>query len=54
MRLKNFCKVLGVVAALTLVGCGGQNAEESKAPEETTKAESKGDASAINVYAAAS
>ena len=70
MRLKNICKVLGVVAALTLVGCGGQKAEESKAPEtttaaetttvaetkaeETTKAESTGDASAINVFAAAS
>ena len=24
MRLKNICKVFSVVAALTLVGCGGQ------------------------------
>ncbi len=70
MRFKSICKVLGVFAALTLVGCGGQKAEESKAPEttavvetttaaetkaeETTKAESTGDASAINVFAAAS
>ena len=70
MRLKNICKVFSVVAALTLVGCGGQKAAESKAPEtttapesttaaetkaeETTKAESTGDASAINVFAAAS
>ena len=38
MRLKNICKVLGVVAALTLAGCGGQKAEESKAPETTTAA----------------
>ena len=70
MRLKNICKVFSVVAALTLAGCGGQKAaettapettttaeskaEETKASEETTKAENTADASAINVFAAAS
>ena len=69
MKLKNICKVLSVVAALTLVGCGGQKAAETTAPETTTaeetttaaetkaeetKADSTGDASAINVFAAAS
>jgi len=70
MRLKNMFKVLGVVAALTLVGCGGQKEAETTVAEtatvaettkeetttsaETTKAESMGDASGINVFAAAS
>lgn len=46
MRLKNICKVLGVVAALTLVGCGGAKqatettvAETTTAAAETTKEE---------------
>lgn len=71
MRLKNICKVLGVVAALTLVGCGGaKQATETTVAETTTaaaeatkeettsaeeiKAENTKDASAINVFAAAS
>ena len=70
MRLKNICKVFSVVAALTLVGCGGQKAAETTAPETTTTAESKAEetkaseeqpkprtqqtTSAINVFAAAS
>lgn len=70
MRLKNMFKVLGVVAVVTLVGCGGQKAaettvvetttvaettkEETTTSAETTKAESMGDASGINVFAAAS
>lgn len=73
MKLKNLCKVLCVVAALTLVGCGGQTDEsttaETTAGEGTTAVETKedastsaesskeqgtGDASAINVFAAAS
>ena len=70
MRLKNICKVFSVVAALTLVGCGGQKAaetaapettttteskaEETKASEETTKAENTADTSAINLFASAS
>ena len=46
MRLKNICKVLGVAAALTLVGCGGAKqatettvAETTTAAAETTKEE---------------
>ena len=40
MRLKNMFKVLGVVAALTLVGCGGQKAAtESTSAESTTATE---------------
>lgn len=46
MRLKNICKVLGVVAALTLVGCGGAKqttettvAETTTVAAETTKEE---------------
>ena len=39
MRLKNICKVLGVVAALTLVGCGGaKQAKETTVAETTTVA----------------
>ena len=39
MRLKNICKVLGVVAALTLVGCGGaKQATETTVAETTTVA----------------
>ena len=39
MRLKNICKVLGVVAALTLVGCGGaKQATETTVAETTTAA----------------
>ncbi len=37
MRLKNICKVLGVAAALTLVGCGGaKQATETTVSETTT------------------
>ena len=71
MRLKNICKVLGVVAALTLVGCGGakqakettvaetttvaaETTKEETTSAEETKAENTKDASAINVFAAAS
>ena len=40
MRLKNMFKVLGVVTALTLVGCGGQKAAtESTSAESTTATE---------------
>ena len=39
MRLKNICKVLGVAAALTLVGCGGaKQAKETTVAETTTVA----------------
>ena len=39
MRLKNICKVLGVAAALTLVGCGGaKQATETTVAETTTVA----------------
>ena len=71
MRLKNICKVLGVAAALTLVGCGGakqakettvaetttvaaETTKEETTSAEETKAENTKDASAINVFAAAS
>ena len=71
MRLKNICKVLGVVAALTLVGCGGakqakettvaetttvaaETTKEETTSAEETKAENTKDASAINVFTAAS
>lgn len=67
MKLKNIYKVLGVVAAIALTGCGAKTAESQsdKTAEQTTSAESKAetstqeskavsDPSAINVFAAAS
>ena len=36
MKLKNICKVLGVVAAIALTGCGGTKAGESQSSGTTT------------------
>ena len=44
MKLKNICKVLGVVAAIALTGCGGAKTTESQSDNtdaQTTAAESK-------------
>lgn len=46
MKLKNICKVLGIVAAIALTGCGGAKAVESQSADtsataQTTVAESK-------------
>lgn len=67
MKLKNIYKVLGVVAAIALTGCGAKAAEsqsdntdaqttaaESKAKSSTQESKAASDPSAINVFAAAS
>jgi len=48
MKLKNIYKVLGVVAAIALTGCGAKTAESQsdKTAEQTTSAESKAESSA--------
>lgn len=50
MKLKSICKVLGVVAAIALTGCGGAKAVESQSADtsataQTTVAESKAESS---------
>ena len=50
MKLKSICKVLGVVAAIALTGCGGAKAVESQSADtsataQTTVAESKTESS---------
>ena len=37
MRLKNICKVLGVVAAIALTGCGGAKTAESQVADTTAQ-----------------
>ena len=39
MKLKSICKVLGVVAAIALTGCGSTNAGESQSAGTTTTAQ---------------
>jgi hypothetical protein len=48
MKLKNIYKVLGVVAAIALTGCGAKTAESQsdKTAEQTTSVESKAESSA--------
>jgi len=49
MKLKNIYKVLGVVAAIALTGCGGAKTADSqsdKTAEQTTSVESKAESSA--------
>ena len=48
MKLKNIYKVLGVVAAVALTGCGAKTAESQsdKTAEQTTSVESKAESSA--------
>ena len=37
MKLKSICKVLGVVAAIALTGCGGAKTAESKVADTTAQ-----------------